>query len=125
MSQSPRVSKRFSKRASILPPPALDLLLESSEPVPRIPKEFQNPPPYAPSQHPYAVRSLREYEDALDEFDGKLFPQITSLCDHLQLHPPVWIARVQEDDEDLEGREQNELIPRLSLLWPLSFSESD
>lgn len=71
MSQSPRVSKRFSKRASILPPPALDLLLESSEPVPQIPKEFQNPPPYQQHQHPYAVRALREYEDALDEFDGR------------------------------------------------------
>ena len=41
---SPRVSKRFSKRASILPPPALDLLKESpSEPVPKIPEQYKTP----------------------------------------------------------------------------------
>lgn len=41
---SPRVSKRFSKRASILPPPALNLLKESpSEPVPKIPEQYKTP----------------------------------------------------------------------------------
>ena len=90
---SPRVSKRFSKRASILPPAALDLLRDSpSEPVPQIPEQYRtptsgtmagsgfptqgpprvrapSPPPYEVKQHPYAIRSLREYEDCLDEFE--------------------------------------------------------
>jgi hypothetical protein len=86
---SPRVSKRFSKRSSILPPPALDLLKESpSEPVPKIPDQYRTPtsgngltstfpsipaitasPPYDLKYHPYAVRSLKEYEDCLDEWE--------------------------------------------------------
>ena len=90
------MSKRFSKRASILPPPALDLLKESpSEPVPKIPEQYKtpttgntqngmfvagalakppverspSPPPYEQKQHAYAVRGLREYEDCLDEWE--------------------------------------------------------
>lgn len=92
---SPRVSKRFSKRASILPPPALDLLKGSpSEPVPKIPEQYKtpttgntqtgifasgvlakpadrpaSPPPYDQKQHAYAMRGLREYEDCLDEWE--------------------------------------------------------
>lgn len=89
---SPRVSKRFSKRASILPPPALDLLKESPhEPVPKIPDQYKtptsgtskvfgvsainsahrapSPPPYAERLHAYAIRGLREYEDCLDEWE--------------------------------------------------------
>jgi len=68
VSASPRVSKRFSKRASILPPPALDLLFETSEPVPQIPEQFRMTS-YSLHLHPYAVRGLREYEDSLDEYD--------------------------------------------------------
>lgn len=90
---SPRVSKRFSKRQSLLPPAALDLLAESHEPVPQIPKHFRQLPPYPQHQHPYAIRGLREYEESLDEY-------------------AVWTARVKEDDdEELEGRDEGELIP--------------
>lgn len=90
---SPRVSKRFSKRASILPQPAFDLLKESpSEPVPKIPEQYKtptsgtgksfmgssaipsanrppSPEPYSQKLHPYAIRGLREYEDCLDEWE--------------------------------------------------------
>lgn len=111
---SPRVSKRFSKRASLLPPPALDLLKESpSEPVPKIPEHFKTPTtgngsshlippasaaaavaqtlasttsePYDVKSHPYAVRGLREYEDCLDEWE-------------------LFVVRAQEE-EGAEGKE--------------------
>lgn len=66
---SPRVSVRFSKRISILPPAALDLFKESGEAVPVIPDRFrQTPlPSYESRLHPYAIRGLRDYEDALGE----------------------------------------------------------
>lgn len=100
---SPRVSKRFSKRASILPAPALDLLKESpSEPVPKIPEQYKSPTsgtgmythaemrapspePYIAKLHPYAVRGLREYEDCLDEWE-------------------LFVHRVKEE-EGVDGRE--------------------
>lgn len=112
---SPRVSKRFSKRASILPPPALDLLKESpSEPVPKIPEQYKSPTtcagqsnnggstinsalrapspePYAQRLHPYAVRGLREYEDCLDEWE-------------------LFVHRVKEE-EGVDGREVSEAGP--------------
>ena len=102
---SPRVSKRFSKRASILPPAALDLLKES-EPVPQIPEQWRtpttangansgfpnsaqlrepSPPPYELKQHAYAIRGLREYEDCLDEWD-------------------LFVVRAKEE-EGVDGRE--------------------
>jgi hypothetical protein len=89
--------------------------MESSEPVPQIPKEYQEPPPYGMPQHPYAIRGLREYEDALDEYDGTSF-----LLQAAWAHQSsVWLARLEENDEDLEGREQGELVPKLTVLWPL------
>lgn len=69
-SPSARVSLRFSKRISILPPAALSLLQESGEPVPPIPAQYRatTPDAYAASLHPYAIRGLRDYETALDEW---------------------------------------------------------
>lgn len=66
---SPRVSVRFSKRISILPPAALDLFKETGEAVPEIPARFRQEaaPAYDRRLHPYAVRGLRDYEDALGE----------------------------------------------------------
>lgn len=62
---SPRVSLRFSKRISILPPAALDMLKESGGSVPPIPARFLNAPQgYDKKLHPYALRGLKEYEDA-------------------------------------------------------------
>lgn len=146
---SPRVSKRFSKRASILPPPALDLLKESpSEPVPKIPEQYKSPTTcgdqanhespaissalrapspeaYERKLHPYAVRGLREYEDCLDEWE-------------------LFVHRVKEE-EGVDGREVSfswhlaefhmelnivfmyvqlaALIPRLQCAWPSTWEE--
>lgn len=64
---SPRVSLRFSKRASILPPSALDVLKECGEAVPPIPAQYRSSfqtNVYDKRLHPYAVRGLRDYEDA-------------------------------------------------------------
>lgn len=115
---SPRVSKRFSKRASILPPQALDLLKESpSEPVPKIPEQYKgptncinsggnagsalispnairapSPDPYEQRLHPYAIRGLREYEDCLDEWE-------------------LFVHRVKEE-EGVDGREVSRALVR-------------
>jgi hypothetical protein len=144
---SPRVSKRFSKRASILPPQALDLLREGpSEPVPKIPEQYMSPTsltgtksttgesalnsaarppspdPYPLRLHPYAIRGLREYEDCLDEWE-------------------LFVHRVKEE-EGVDGREVSKsfatcfscsllmslaqlatLIPRLQCAWPSTWEE--
>ncbi|KAI5477484.1 hypothetical protein MNV49_006330 [Pseudohyphozyma bogoriensis] len=85
---SPRVSKRFSKRISILPPAALDVLKESGGAVPPIPAQYlvTSPTSYDKKLHPYAVRGLRDYEDALDEWTD-------------------WVARLQEEEDD--GKKHN------------------
>lgn len=64
---SPRVSLRFSKRISILPPAALDILREIGEAVPPIPPQYLKitHKSYHERLHPYAIRGLRDYEDAL------------------------------------------------------------
>lgn len=69
---SPRVSLRFSKRISILPPAALDMLKESGEPVPAIPAQYRQSvlAGYPKGLHPYAIRGLRDYEDALGELSS-------------------------------------------------------
>ncbi|GJN91395.1 hypothetical protein Rhopal_004416-T1 [Rhodotorula paludigena] len=86
---SPRVSLRFSKRISILPPAALDLLKEVNgvEAVPPIPARFRENVAvgYDKKLHPYAVRGLRDYEDALDEWND-------------------WVAQLAEDDEFVRTR---------------------
>ncbi|KPV76862.1 uncharacterized protein RHOBADRAFT_51847 [Rhodotorula graminis WP1] len=103
---SPRVSLRFSKRISILPPAALDLLKEAhgSEPVPPIPARYRDSVEagYERHLHTYAVLGLRDYEDALDEWT-------------------VWTAQL--DEEEGEGRATVDVVPRLAVSWPLSGSE--
>lgn len=61
---SPRVSLRFSRRISILPPAALDMFKESGEAVPAIPTQYLTKvaDAYDKKLHPYAVRGLRDYE---------------------------------------------------------------
>ena len=106
MAVSPRISKRFSNRQSILPPPAMDLLFESNEPVPQIPTQFKaTAGPYELRLHPYAIRGLREYEESLDEYD-------------------VWAIRVLEEEAERDARELGDMIPRLSVAWPISFSDT-
>jgi hypothetical protein len=61
-SASPRVSRAFSKRSSLVPGPALDLVIDEDQPpVPSVPAHLR-PAYYDRSQHVYAVQSLREYE---------------------------------------------------------------
>ncbi|KAL9938573.1 hypothetical protein V8E36_002292 [Tilletia maclaganii] len=59
---SPRVSRAFSKRSSILPGPAFELVGEDADgeapPVPAVPLQS----PYDKHLHTYAVQSLTEYE---------------------------------------------------------------
>ncbi|KAK4054082.1 hypothetical protein OIV83_001107 [Microbotryomycetes sp. JL201] len=104
---SPRVSARFSKRISILPPAALEMFKEGV-PVPPIPAQYRQDRPrgYDRKLHPYAVRGLRDYEDALDEWTD-------------------WVARLQEEED--EGRKHNrgfvDTVPRLAVSWPQSFEE--
>ncbi|KAK4054299.1 hypothetical protein OIO90_003532 [Microbotryomycetes sp. JL221] len=107
---SPRVSARFSKRISILPPAALELFKEGGDvpAVPLIPAQYRREQPrgYDRKLHPYAVRGLRDYEDALDEWTD-------------------WVARLQEEED--EGRKHNrgfvDTVPRLAVSWPQSFEE--
>ncbi|SGY14510.1 BQ5605_C010g06213 [Microbotryum silenes-dioicae] len=104
---SPRVSLRFSKRISILPPAALDMFRESGAPVPAIPERFRAEV-YDQTLHQYAVRSLREYEDALDEWTD-------------------WVARLQQEED--EGKKFNkgfvDAVPRLAVSWPSSFESEE
>ncbi|KAL8283286.1 hypothetical protein RQP46_005696 [Phenoliferia psychrophenolica] len=104
---SPRVSLRFSKRISILPPAALDMLKESGDTVPPIPARFLSEPQgYDKKLHPYALRGLKEYEDACEEWID-------------------WTVRLQEE-EDL-GKKHNrgfiDTVPRLSVNWPSAFED--
>ncbi|KAK4704827.1 hypothetical protein P7C70_g1391, partial [Phenoliferia sp. Uapishka_3] len=104
---SPRVSLRFSKRISILPPAALDMLKEGGNGVPQIPARFlATPQGYDKKLHPYALRGLKEYEDACEEWID-------------------WTVRLQEE-EDL-GKKHNrgfiDTVPRLSVNWPSAFED--
>ncbi|GAA5976133.1 hypothetical protein JCM11641_003289 [Rhodosporidiobolus odoratus] len=109
---SPRVSLRFSKRISILPPAALDLLKGVNnggvEAVPPIPAQYRQSlnTGYDKKLHPYAIRGLRDYEDALDEWTD-------------------WVARLQEE-EDAGGKLTRtfvDVVPRLAVNWPLQQGE--
>lgn len=103
---SPRVSVRFSKRSSILPPAALDLLKSTGvDEVPTIPERFRRTVEtgYDRRLHPYAVRGLRDYEDALDEWTD-------------------WVARLQEEEE--EAPSAFDIVPRLAVNWPLNSEEN-
>ncbi|GAA5824324.1 hypothetical protein JCM11251_000377 [Rhodosporidiobolus azoricus] len=110
---SPRVSLRFSKRISILPPAALDLLKEAGpiEAVPAIPARFRQSEKqdqgYDKKLHPYAVRGLRDYEDALDEWTE-------------------WTARLWKEEEEaggVIGKTFVDMVPRLAVNWPLQQGE--
>ncbi|TKA58533.1 hypothetical protein B0A53_00274 [Rhodotorula sp. CCFEE 5036] len=103
---SPRVSVRFSKRSSILPPAALDLLKSTGmDEVPPIPERFRRTVEtgYDRRLHPYAVRGLRDYEDALDEWTD-------------------WVARLQEEEE--QAPSAFDIVPRLAVNWPLNSEEN-
>lgn len=119
---SPRVSKRFSKRASILPPPALDLLRESpNEPVPKIPEQYKTPTsgnsaampsagfgtfvapsaaaqPRAPSPEPYELRMHPYAIRGLREYEDCL--------DEWEL----FVVRAKEE-EGLDGKEVRRVSP--------------
>ncbi|CAD6938652.1 unnamed protein product [Tilletia controversa] len=67
---SPRVSRAFSKRSSILPGPAFDLVGDETAdtpPVPALPGHVSHP--YDKTLHTYAVQSLTEYERTIQEHD--------------------------------------------------------
>ncbi|BGP54940.1 hypothetical protein JCM8202v2_002527 [Rhodotorula sphaerocarpa] len=99
---SPRVSMRFSKRSSILPPAALDLLKSTGvDDVPPIPERFRRTieTGYDKRLHPYAIRGLRDYEDALDEWTE-------------------WVAHLQQQEEEVPTT--FDLVPRLAVNWPLN-----
>ncbi|GAA5875165.1 hypothetical protein JCM3774_001659 [Rhodotorula dairenensis] len=104
---SPRVSVRFSKRSSILPPAALDLLKSTAgiDEVPPIPERFRTAieTGYDKRLHPYAVRGLRDYEDALEEWTD-------------------WVARLQEEEE--QAPSAFDIVPRLAVNWPLNSEEN-
>ena len=68
-SASPRVSRAFSKRSSLVPGPALDLIeAEEQPPVPMLPAHLRTHA-YDKALHVYAVQSLREYEQTVQEHD--------------------------------------------------------
>jgi len=106
---SPRASIRFSKRISILPPAALDLLKKErggsiAEAVPPIPAQYRRSMQqngYDKKFHPYAVRGLRDLEDSYDEWTE-------------------WVAKLQEDEDSGQNRGNNnpycDLVSRLSSL---------
>ncbi|GAA5876682.1 hypothetical protein JCM16303_003625 [Sporobolomyces ruberrimus] len=114
---SPRVSLRFSKRISILPPAALDLLkkergggLESVS-IPPIPAQYRRSVMqqlgYDKKLHPYAVRGLRDLEDSYDEWTD-------------------WVAKLQEEvDNGARGNTSAfmDVVPRLAVSWPTSFTD--
>lgn len=69
---SPRVSLRFSKRISILPPAALEVLKENGEIIPPLPTNrfgaLAGVVGYDKLLHPYAIKGLCDYEDAIVSF---------------------------------------------------------
>lgn len=75
---SPRVSRAFSKRSSILPGPAFDLVGDDETPVPTIPAHLRNG--YDKALHIYAVQSLREYEQTVQV--SKTYQKPTFLQTH-------------------------------------------
>ncbi|GAA6012848.1 hypothetical protein JCM11491_006199 [Sporobolomyces phaffii] len=114
---SPRISLRFSKRASILPPAALDLLKKEqgggsdSVAVPPIPAHYRRSMMqqvgYEKRLHPYATKGLIDLEASYEEWTD-------------------WIAKLQEE-EDNGGRGTSntfmDIVPRLAVSWPTSFTD--
>ncbi|GAC94979.1 hypothetical protein PHSY_002552 [Pseudozyma hubeiensis SY62] len=114
---SPRISKAFSRRASMLPGPASELVAEAEAqqvpPVPDLPTEHMGlglsgvngGGPDAPraaevyddTLHIYAVQSLREYEQTVQEHD-EFFASVP--------------------------RDQSTQVPRLPVNWPAMWSST-
>ncbi|KAJ9476292.1 hypothetical protein PHBOTO_006403, partial [Pseudozyma hubeiensis] len=113
---SPRISKAFSRRASMLPGPASELVAEAEAeqvpPVPDLPTEHMGlglsgvngssaagaagaAEVYDDTLHIYAVQSLREYEQTVQEHD-EFFASLP--------------------------RDQSTQVPRLPVNWPAMWS---
>jgi hypothetical protein len=103
LSNSNRQSRRFTKRQSILPPAALQSLAAIGETFNLVvPYEYKQHG-YEKRLHCYAIRGLRDYEDALDEWTD-------------------WVIRLREEDGDqpLSAGFIDE-VPRLSVAWQAGF----
>ncbi|CEH18400.1 Uncharacterised protein family UPF0592 [Ceraceosorus bombacis] len=88
---SPRVSRAFSRRSSILPGPALDLVAQDDQPpVPPIPEHLRQG--YAKSLHIYAIQSLREYEQTVQEHDEFFAAQADAANPQVPRLPISWPA---------------------------------
>ncbi|EPQ29309.1 uncharacterized protein PFL1_03064 [Pseudozyma flocculosa PF-1] len=95
---SPRVSKAFSRRSSMLPGPASELAgLNDFEmpPLPEFPAHLSQA--YEETLHVYAVQSLREYEQTVQEHDE-------------------FFASLPKD--------QGVQVPRLPVNWPAMWSST-
>ena len=65
--QSPHMSRSFSKRSSLLPPPTASALEAAISPEAMLPAESIQEEGYDPKLHAYAIRMLAELEDAQKE----------------------------------------------------------
>ncbi len=93
---SPRISRAFSKRSSLVPGPALDLVVDDDQPpVPSLPAHLQ-PAFYARSQHVYAIHSLREYEQTVQEHDDFMASQPEGERSAVPRLPVNWPAMWQD-----------------------------
>ncbi|GAA5988306.1 hypothetical protein JCM5350_002850 [Sporobolomyces pararoseus] len=115
---TPRVSLRFSKRISILPPAALDLLKKErsggieSVSVPPIPAKYRNSvlqnAGYDQKLQPYATRALVDLEMSFDEWED-------------------WVAQLRDEEDNGAGRRLGnpymDVVPRLAVSWPTSFTD--
>ncbi|CAH7689971.1 hypothetical protein PPACK8108_LOCUS25169, partial [Phakopsora pachyrhizi] len=126
-----RVSSRFSKRASLLPPAALSMLKENEAfpDVPSLPSQYKNSQKqkeidevdsvYPKKLHQYAIRALVEYEQSLEEeFEWK---------EKLKEEEMLMIEEEEEErkQQQHQGGELESIVPRLAVSWPLSFSEDE
>lgn len=103
---SPRISRAFSRRASILPSAASDLVANAPDELPAVPGiplqhlDFslqEGASVYDDSLHVYAVSSLREYEQTVQEHDD-------------------FFAALPKD--------QTAQVPRLPVTWPAMWSST-
>lgn len=115
---SPRVSRAFSKRSSILPGPAYDLVGDDEPPVPAIPAHLRHG--YDKSLHIYAIQSLREYEQTV-QVSRMIIVQtrpedlLTDFFDFALLS-----CSEQEHDEFFQSQANPDVpaVPRLGVHWP-------
>jgi hypothetical protein len=110
--QPSRISRAFSRRQSLLPGPALSLVHGESESFGAVTEEYEvdngkeaakdttaleeESPPYDRTLHIYAVQSLREYEQTVQEHDD--------------------FFSAQQDTPSPQ-------VPRLPIQWPAMWSE--